>query len=94
MELEKHSEHLANLYQIVALNKIDSIDEDRKEELLNQFKEVSEDVFEISAVTGENLDKLLDFMGEKVDEIPKTEISVVVEEDTGEIGRASCRERV
>ena len=83
LELEKHSEHLANLYQIVALNKIDSIGEGRKEELLNQFKEVAEDVFEISAVTGENLDKLLDFMGEKVDEIPKTEISVVVEEDTG-----------
>lgn len=83
LELEKHSEHLANLYQIVALNKVDSIDEERKDELLKQFKEVANDVFEISAVTGENVDKLLDFMGEKVDEIPKVEISVVVEEDTG-----------
>ena len=83
LELEKHSEHLANLYQIVVLNKIDAIDEQRKKELLEQFKEVSHDVFEISAVTGENLDKLLDFMGQKVDDIPKTDTEIVVEEDLG-----------
>lgn len=83
LELKKHSEHLAGLYQIIALNKIDAIDEERRAELLNQFKEVSSDVFEISAVTGENLDKLLDFMGEKVDEIPKPETEIVVEEDLG-----------
>jgi len=83
LELEKHSSHLANLYQIIALNKIDAIDDERKAELLKQFKEVSDDVFEISAVTGENLDKLLDFMGNKVDEIPKTETEIVVEEDLG-----------
>lgn len=83
LELEKHSEHLANLYQIIVLNKIDSIDEERKLELLQQFKEVSGDIFEISAVTGENLDKLLDFMGAKVDEIPKIDTEIVVEEDLG-----------
>lgn len=83
LELEKHSEQLAGLYQIIALNKIDSIDNERKEELLKQFKEVSDDVFEISAVTGENLDKLVDFMGVKVDEIPKPETEIVVEEDLG-----------
>lgn len=83
LELEKHSAHLAGLYQIIALNKIDAIDEERREELLNQFKVVSDDVFEISAVTGENIDKLLDFMGAKVDEIPKSETEIVVEEDLG-----------
>lgn len=83
LELEKHSEHLANLYQIVVLNKIDAIDDERKIELLEQFKKVSDDVFEISAVTGENVDKLTDFMGEKVDEIPKSETEVIVEEDLG-----------
>ena len=83
LELEKHSEHLANLYQIVVLNKIDAIDEQRKKELLEQFRYVSPDVFEISAVTGENLDKLLDFMGQKVDDIPKTDTEIVVEEDLG-----------
>lgn len=81
LELQKHSEHLANLYQIIALNKIDAIDEDKKSELLEQFKKVSGNVFMISAVTGENLDKLTNFMGEKVDEIPKSETEIVVEED-------------
>lgn len=83
LELEKHSEQLACLYQIIALNKIDAIDDERRVELLKQFSEVSSDIFEISAVTGENLDKLLDFMGEKVDEIPKSETEIVVEEDLG-----------
>ena len=74
---------MANLYQIIALNKIDAIDESKKAELLEQFKKVSSDVFEISAVTGENLEPLLDFMGQKVDEIPKPETEIVVEEDLG-----------
>ena len=80
-ELEKHSEHLANLYQIVVLNKIDSIDDERRQELYELFKKETSDVFLISAVTGENLDKLLDFMGQKVDEIPKVESQIVVEDD-------------
>ena len=83
LELKKHSEHLANLYQIVALNKIDAISDEKKEELLTQLKNAADDVFEISAVTGENLDKLLDFMGQKVDEIPKPETEIAVEEDLG-----------
>ncbi len=82
-ELEKHSQNLANRYQIIALNKIDAISDEKKVELLKQFKEVSSDVFEISAVTGENVDRLLDFMGQKVDEIPKPETEITVEEDLG-----------
>ena len=83
LELEKYSKHLANLYQIIALNKVDAIDDNKKAELFEQFKQVSSDVFEISAVTGENLEPLLDFMAEKVDEIPKPETEIVVEEDLG-----------
>ncbi len=82
-ELKKYSEKLAQLYQIVVLNKIDAIDEDKKDALFNQFSAVSNDVFMISAVTGENLEKLTDFMGAKVDEIPKSETEIVVEEDLG-----------
>lgn len=83
LELEKHSEKLANLYQIVALNKIDSVDEERKQELYNEFKNRGKDVFLISAVTGENVDSLLNFMSQKVDEIEKPQSEIVVEEDLG-----------
>jgi len=83
LELQKYSEKLSNLYQIVVLNKIDAIDKERKNMILDQFKKVSDDVFLISAVTGENIERLLDFMGEKVDEIPKAETEIVVEEDLG-----------
>lgn len=83
IELEKYSEKLSHLYQIIALNKIDAIDEERKSELLSEFKKYSDDVFMISAVTGENIDKLLNLMGQKVDEIEKPVSDIVVEEDLG-----------
>ena len=80
-ELALHSQKLADLYQIIALNKIDAIDDVRKAELKQQFSEYSDDVFMISAVTGENVDKLVDFMSIKVDEIEKRVSEIVVEED-------------
>lgn len=83
LELKKHSEKLANLYQIIALNKIDSVDEEKKQELYNEFKNRGKDVFLISAVTGENLEDLLNFMSQKVDEIEKPQSEIVVEEDLG-----------
>ena len=52
-ELRKHSEQLANLYQIVVLNKIDSVLEEELANFEKQFKEFSPDVFMISAVTKE-----------------------------------------
>ena len=82
-ELAKYSGRLANLYQIVALNKIDAIDEETRENYYKQFKEVADDVFLISAATHENVDKLTYFMAQKVDEIEKPVSDVVVEEDTG-----------
>ena len=80
-ELALHSQKLADLYQIIALNKIDAIDVERKSELQRQFADYSDNVFMISAVTGENVDKLVDFMSAKVDEIEKPVSEIVVEED-------------
>ena len=82
-ELAKYSDRLANLYQIVALNKIDAIDEETRENYYKQFKEVADNVFLISAATHENVDKLTYFMAQKVDEIEKPVSDVVVEEDIG-----------
>ena len=82
-ELEKYSERLSKLYQIVVLNKIDAVDEERRLQIYKKFKETTSDVFEISAVTGENLTELTDFISQKVDEIDKVQSDIVVEEDTG-----------
>ena len=82
-ELRKHSEGLANLYQILVLNKIDAILEEDLEELKKEFKPLAKDIFTISAVTKQGLDELLYFISNKVDEIPKPEFDIDVEEDLG-----------
>ncbi len=82
-ELEKYSKHLSNLYQVVVLNKIDAVDEEKRKEVFDKFQSAAADVFEISAVTGENLDKFTDFISNKVDEIPKDVLNIDVEEDLG-----------
>lgn len=83
LELKKHSERLANLYQIIALNKMDAISNEDKEKYLKEFKKIADDVFEISAVTGENVETLKNFIAQKVDEIPKPVFEVEVSEDLG-----------
>ena len=82
-ELKKHSEGLANLYQILVLNKIDAILEEDLEELKKEFKPLAKDIFTISAVTKQGLDELLYFISNKVDEIPKPEFDIDIEEDLG-----------
>ncbi len=82
-ELKKHSESLSKVYQIIALNKIDSVDEETKKNYFNEFKKYSDDVFLISAATGENLKEFMYFVAAKVDEIPKPVIETDVEEDDG-----------
>ena len=82
-ELKKHSEQLSKVYQVIALNKIDSVDEETKQKYYNEFKKYSDDVFLISAVTTENLKEFMYFVAQKVDEIPKPVIEVEVEEDDG-----------
>lgn len=80
-ELKKHSERLAGLYQIIALNKIDAIFEEEKEAYIEEFKKFSDDVFAISAVTGENVEELKYFISQKVDEIEKPDFKIEIQED-------------
>lgn len=83
LELKKHSERLAGLYQIVALNKIDALEEEYVQEHLNEFKEIADDVFLISAATGKGINELKNFMTQKVDEIEKPTFDVEIKEDLG-----------
>lgn len=83
LELKRHSERLANLYQIVALNKIDAIEKEYVEEHLNEFREHAKDIFVISSATGENIEDLKNFMSQKVDEIPKPTFEIDIKEDLG-----------
>lgn len=80
-ELAKYSERLANLHQVVAINKIDAIEPARLEELKQEFKKLGIDVFCISAVTGENLDELKNELENKVESIEKPVSDIVITED-------------
>ncbi len=80
-ELKKYGGRLSEIYQIIVLNKIDAVDEETQNHYFEEFKKYSEDLFMISAVSGENLDELLHFVSKKVDEIPHSEFKVEVEED-------------
>ena len=82
-ELKKHSEHLANLYQVLVLNKIDAVQKDEINKYIEKFKEYTNDIFTISAVTQEGVKELLHFIEAKVDEIPKPVFDIQIEEDLG-----------
>lgn len=84
-ELKKHSNQLSLVYQVIALNKIDAVDDEKKQKYFNEFKKISKDVFMISAVTKENLKDFMYFVSQKVEEIPKPIIEVEVEEDLGAV---------
>ena len=84
-ELKKHSEELANRYQIVVLNKIDALDEEMVEDVVSQFKKYlpNKEIFTMSAVTKQNVEELMHFVSKKVDEIERPVIEVEVQEDVG-----------
>ena len=81
-ELKKYSEKLANLYQVVAINKIDSIESGRLEELTGEFAKLGVTPYLISAVTGENIQQIKNELENKVNSIPKPESEVTIAEDT------------
>jgi len=80
-ELRKHSEKLANLFQIVVLNKTDAIAEEDTDKYITEFEKVTDNVYPISAVTRQGLEKLLYYVEKKVDEIPKPEFDIDIDED-------------
>lgn len=94
-ELAAHSERLASLPQIVALNKVDMPD---AREIIDQLKPELEsrglEVFEISSLTGEGIQPLLYRLAARLEELPHQELeqpedvvrfTVEREEDTWQV---------
>lgn len=74
-ELQKYSEKLSNRKQIIVANKVDSLqDETEFIELEKKAKELGLEIYKISAVTGEGVNELMDYVGKLVKTLPKEEI--------------------
>ena len=74
-ELEKYSEKLASRKQIIVANKIDSMqDEENFKALEKLAKEKDLEIFKISAVTGEGLNELFNYVAKLIKTLPKEEV--------------------
>lgn len=74
-ELQKYSEKLAKRKQIIVANKVDSLqDETGFIELEKKAKDLGIEIYKISAVTGEGVNELMDYVGGLVKTLPKEEI--------------------
>jgi len=74
-ELKKYSEKLANRKQIIVANKIDVMQD---ESLLNELEKLAQkqniELFKISGVTGEGIDKLISRVEQALKELPHEEL--------------------
>lgn len=82
-ELKKYGEGLSSLYQVIMLNKIDILDYDYIENMIENFKKFNKDVYAVSCATGEGLDEFLNHLYKKTDEIPHPENPIEIEYDDG-----------
>ena len=74
-ELKKYSEKLASRKQIIVASKADIIqDETNFNKLKDLAKKQNMEIFKISSVTGEGVDKLLDHVAEVLKTLPKEEL--------------------
>ncbi|MEI7473218.1 MAG: GTPase ObgE [bacterium] len=81
-ELAKFGSRLSDIPQIVALNKIDAVyDEEKIETVKKYFVDNGQDVFVMSAATGNGTKELVYFITKKVEEIPLPDFNIQVEED-------------
>lgn len=73
-ELKKYSEKLSTRKQVIVANKIDVMqDNSLYEEVEKMAKEKKIDIFKISAVTGEGIKELMQYISKLLKELPKEE---------------------
>lgn len=74
-ELKKYSEKLSTRKQIIVANKIDSMQDDTNyKELEKLAKQNDIEIYKISAVTGEGLNELFNYVAELVKTLPKEDV--------------------
>ena len=74
-ELRKYSQKLSERKQIIVANKIDGMQEESNyKELEKVAKEKNIEIFKISAVTGEGLNELFNYVSEILKTLPKEEV--------------------
>lgn len=89
-ELSKYSEKVSSIPQVVALNKIDLIDADIRDEYLQLLKEqigLDKQIFEISAVSFIGLDNLIKTVSKIVKETPEIKKLEIEESNIDKRGR-------
>ena len=70
-ELKNYNEHLAELHQVIALNKMDLPQaKENIDDLKDKFESKGFNVFPISAVTKMGLNKLIHFLWDRLEELP------------------------
>lgn len=79
-ELKKYNEKLASRTQIIVANKIDSMQDERGYNELEQMaKELNLEIYKISAATGQGLKELFKIVSERLKTLPKEELMEVDE---------------
>ena len=74
-ELKKYSEKLANRKQIIVANKADSMQDDTNFKKIQKLaKDNNLEVFKISAVTGDGLNELFNYVSKVIKDLPKEDI--------------------
>jgi GTP-binding protein len=80
-ELINYSEKLSKKVQIIVANKMDSlVNEEYLKDLEKECKKDKVKLFKVSAVTGQGLEELLEYIASELKKIPKEDI-VIVDED-------------
>ena len=74
-ELKSYSEKLANRKQIIVATKCDVPNQELLEQLESLAKEKNMEFFKISSVTGDGLEKLLDYVSSILKTLPKEELA-------------------